>query len=305
MAQATHPSTPDVTGATDVPNRETVMRSIAGELVLPETLITSQRGPVTLLRLSRAGKRNALDPEMIAGIESFFRYPPAGTRAIVLHGDGRHFCAGADLSAIADTTAAAGMHHSRAWHRAFEQIEHGQVPVVAVLHGAVIGGGLELAAAAHIRVAERSAYYALPEGTRGIFVGGGGSVRIPHLIGTTRMMDMMLTGRTYGAEEGAPLGFSQYVVADGDGLAKGIELAERIAANAVLSNVAVVQALPRIARADQETGLLMESLMVAVAVSDDETKTRLHAFLEKRAPKVAHGLDVAPKPPTPAERARE
>jgi enoyl-CoA hydratase/carnithine racemase len=98
---------------------------------------------------------------------------------------------------------------------------------------------------------------------------------------------MMLTGRTYGAEEGAPLGFSQYVVADGDGLAKGIEVAERIAANAVLSNFAVVQALPRIARADPETGLLMESLMVAVTVSDDETKTRLHAFLEKRAPKVA------------------
>jgi len=255
--------------------------------VLPENLITSQHGPVALLRISRAGKRNALDPEMIAGIETFFRYPPEGTRAIVLHGDGGHFCAGADLSAIADTSVAAGMHLSRAWHRAFEQVEHGGVPVVAVLHGAVIGGGLELAAAAHIRVAEQSAYYALPEGTRGIFVGGGGSARIPRLIGTARTMDMMLTGRTYGAEEGAPLGFSQYVVADGDGLAKGIEVAERIAANAVLSNFAVVQALPRIARADPETGLLMESLMVAVTVSDDETKTRLHAFLEKRAPKVA------------------
>jgi enoyl-CoA hydratase/carnithine racemase len=171
--------------------------------VLPETLMTRQRGPVALLRLSRPSKRNALDLEMIAGIETFFRYPPAGTRAIVLHGDGRHFCAGVDVSAIADSTAAAGMHHSRAWHRAFEQIEHGQVPVVAVLHGAVIGGGLELAAAAHIRVAEPSAYYALPECTRGIFVGGGGSVRIPRLVGTARMMDMMLTGRTFGAEEGA------------------------------------------------------------------------------------------------------
>jgi len=273
--------------------------------VLPQNLITSQHGPVALLRISRAGKRNALDPEMIAGIETFFRYPPEGTRAIVLHGDGGHFCAGADLSAIADTSVAAGMHLSRAWHRAFEQVEHGGVPVVAVLHGAVIGGGLELAAAAHIRVAEQSAYYALPEGTRGIFVGGGGSARIPRLIGTARTMDMMLTGRTYGAEEGAPLGFSQYVVADGDGLAKGIEVAERIAANAVLSNFAVVQALPRIARADPETGLLMESLMVAVTVSDDETKTRLHAFLEKRAPKVAPGLDSAPKPATPAKRAHE
>ena len=118
---------------------------------------TSQRGPVALLRLSRAAKRNALSPEMIAGIERFFRCPPDGTRAIVLYGDGDHFCAGLDLSTISAVTPAAGSQHSRAWHRAFEQIEHGQVPVIAMLHGAVVGGGLELAAAAHIRVAERSA----------------------------------------------------------------------------------------------------------------------------------------------------
>ncbi len=82
------------------------------------------------------------------------------------------------------------------------QIQFGKVPVVAVLHGAVVGGGLELAAACHLRVAERSAYYALPEGSRGIFLGGGGSVRLPRLIGVSRVMELMLTGRTYGAEEG-------------------------------------------------------------------------------------------------------
>ena len=74
--------------------------------------------------------------------------------------------------------------------------------MIVVLHGAGGGGGLELAAAAHIRVAERCAYYALPEGMHGIFVGGGGSVRIPRLIGTARMMDMMLTGRTNGGTKG-------------------------------------------------------------------------------------------------------
>jgi len=113
------------------------------------------------------------------------------------------------------------------------------------MHGAVIGGGLELAAAAHIRVAERSAYYALPGGKHGIFVGGGGSVRIPRLIGTARTMDMMLTGRTYGAEEGAAIGFSQYVVADGQGLTQGIALAKQIIVNAPLTNYAATQVLPR------------------------------------------------------------
>jgi (methylthio)acryloyl-CoA hydratase len=268
----------------------------AAKRILPDSLMVRQRGPVALLRLSRPTKANALDEELIAGIQSFFSAPPEGTRAVIVHGEGKHFSAGADLAAISESGAigaATVLHGSRAAHSALDQVEYGAVPVIAVLHGAVIGGGLELAAAAHIRVAERSAYYALPEGMRGIFVGGGAAVRVPRLIGTARMIDMMLTGRTYGAEEGAPLGFSQYLVEDGQGLAKAIELAERIATNAVLSNFGVVQALPRIARADPEAGLLMESLMVAIAASDEEAKTRLRAFLEKRAPKAFHSPAAA------------
>ena len=130
------------------------------------------------------------------------------------------------------------------------------MPVIAALKGAVIGGGLELACAAHIRVAEPSAYFALPEGQRGIFVGGGGSVRLPRLIGVARMTDMMLTGRVYSATEGAAYGFSQYLTEAGGALPKALELAERVAANAPLTNFAVLQALPMIAEANPQTGLL-------------------------------------------------
>jgi (methylthio)acryloyl-CoA hydratase len=168
----------------------------------------------------------------------------------------------------------------------FEQIEFGRVPVVAVLKGAVVGGGLELAAAAHIRVAEWSAYYALPEGQRGIFVGGGAAVRLPRLIGTARMRDMMLTGRVYDAEEGHSIGISHYLVANGEGLAKGLELSRKIAANAPITNFAVIQALPRIAEANPREGFLMEALMAAVSQDSDEAKERLRAFLDKRAKKV-------------------
>jgi len=156
-----------------------------------------------------------------------------------------------------------------------------------VLRGAVVGGGLELAATAHIRIAEHSAFYALPEGQRGIFVGGGGSVRIPRLVGVARMMDMMLTGRVYSAQEGLPLGFAQYLVDDGAGYAKGLELAYKMAGNAPLTNFAVIQALPRIAEADPRIGYVMESLMAAVAQSAPEAKARVRDFLEKRAAKVA------------------
>jgi enoyl-CoA hydratase/carnithine racemase len=255
-------------------------------LSVPSSIRVSQEGAVLIIALARPDKRNALNDEMVAGLEQVFHTLPAGVKAAVIHGDGEHFSAGLDLSEITMRTLPEMIAHSRSWHRAFEEIEHGRVPVVSALHGAVVGGGLELAAATHIRVAEKSAFYALPEGQRGIYVGGGGSVRIPRLVGVHRMMDMMLTGRTYGAEEGGPLGFSQYVVGQGEALAKAKALATRIGENAQMTNYAVMHALPRIAEAGPEAGYLMESLMAAGAQSAPEAQQRLRDFLEKRAAKV-------------------
>jgi (methylthio)acryloyl-CoA hydratase len=253
---------------------------------LPSSLRAERRDEIALLLLSRPNKRNAIDDDTVLGIETFFTSLPADVKAIVIHGEGEHFSAGLDLTELKERDIAEGIAHSRMWHRVFDRIEFGRVPVVAVLHGAVVGGGLELAAAAHIRVAEWSAYYALPEGARGIYVGGGGSVRLPRLIGTARVMDMMLTGRTYNATEGQAIGISQYLVESGTGLAKGVELATAIAANAPLTNFAVIHALPRIAEQDSTSGYFMEALMAAIAQGEDEAKARLKDFLEKRGPKV-------------------
>ena len=176
------------------------------DVQLPRSLKAERRGDIAVLFLARAEKRNAIDDPTVFGIEAFFAALPDAIKAVVLAGEGDHFCSGLDLGELTSRGIAQGIAHSRSWHRAFERIEFGKAPVVAVLHGAVVGGGLEIAAACHIRVAEASAYYALPEGSRGIFVGGGGSVRLPPLLGVARMMDMMLTGRTLGAEEGQALG---------------------------------------------------------------------------------------------------
>jgi enoyl-CoA hydratase/carnithine racemase len=100
------------------------------------------------------------------------------------------------------------------------------------------------------------------------------------------MTDMMLTGRVLDAAEGLARGLSQYVVADGQGFAKAVELAQKMATNAPLSNFAVMQALPRIADMSQPDGLFVESLMAAIAQGDDAAKQRVRAFLEKRAGKV-------------------
>ncbi|HEY2529482.1 MAG TPA: crotonase/enoyl-CoA hydratase family protein [Xanthobacteraceae bacterium] len=253
---------------------------------LPPSLRAERHAEIVVLKLARAEKRNALDDPTVQGIETFFALLPEGIRAVVLCGEGEHFSAGLDLSELAERDVFAGLEHSHAWHRAFDRIEFGRVPVIAVLHGAVVGGGLELAAAAHVRVAERSAFYALPEASRGIYVGGGGSVRLPPLIGASRMMEMMLTGRTLSAEEGQAIGLTHYLVDNGAGLAKALELAGRIAGNAPFTNYAVMHLLPRIARSDPAVGYATEALAAAIAPSDQEAKARLKAFLEKRGPKV-------------------
>jgi len=258
----------------------------SGLLAQLDLLRIESAGPIVHLRLMRPAKRNAISDKLIQQIHTAMVNLPEATRAVVLSGEGDHFCAGLDLSEMDERSTFEGVFHSRMWHAAMDAVQFGRVPVVAVLHGAVVGGGLELASSTHIRVAEDSAFYGLPEGQRGLFVGGGGSVRVPRLIGFARMTDMMLTGRVLDAEEGQAVGLSHYRVADGAGLAKGIELATRIAANAPLSNYAVMQALPRIADLSQSDGLFVESLMAAIAQGDPAAKERMRAFIEGKAQKV-------------------
>ena len=265
----------------------TSFRAAVGLLAQLDLLRIEERGAVVHVRLNRPAKRNAISDTLVAQLQTAFINLPEAARAVVLSGEGAHFCAGLDLAELSERSVAEGVLHSRSWHAAFEQIQFGRVPVIAVLHGAVVGGGLELASAAHIRVAEASAYYGLPEGQRGLFVGGGGSARVPRLIGMARMADMMLTGRVYDATEGLGLGFSQYLVEEGKGLEKAFALAEKVAANAPLSNFAVMHALPRIADMSQSDGLFTESLMAAIAGGDPAAKLRMRAFLDGKAGKVA------------------
>jgi enoyl-CoA hydratase/carnithine racemase len=264
----------------------TVFTPATGLLASLDLLQVSSDGPVLHVRLNRPSKRNALSDPLIQQLHTVFVNLPEGVRAAVVSGEGSHFCAGLDLSELVERDIYSGVLHSRMWHAAFDALQFGRVPVIAALHGAVVGGGLELASACHIRVADSSTYYALPEGQRGIFVGGGGSARIPRLIGVARMTDLMMTGRVFDAEEGLAVGLSQYKVEAGQALAKAMALAERIAQNAPMSNFAVMHALPRIADQSQSEGLFTESLMAAVAESTPEAQDRLRAFLEGRAGKV-------------------
>jgi enoyl-CoA hydratase/carnithine racemase len=115
-------------------------------------------GEIALVRLNRPEKRNAINDQVVLGLEAAFRSMPSEVKAAVIHGAGDHFSAGLDLSELVETDLGGAIEHSRMWHRAFEAIEFGRIPVVSALHGAVVGGGLELACATHVRVADATAY---------------------------------------------------------------------------------------------------------------------------------------------------
>ncbi|WP_417668694.1 crotonase/enoyl-CoA hydratase family protein [Roseibium sp.] len=241
---------------------------------------------IAYVGLNRPEKRNAVSDRLIDALSECIGKAEREAKAAVLFGAGKHFCAGLDLAEHAERSAIEGVRHSRGWHEVFARIEFGMIPWISALHGAVVGGGLELAAATHIRVADASAFMALPEGQRGIFVGGGGSVRIARLMGVARMMDLMLTGRSLSADEAERCNLAQYVVPAGEAKSRATELAKAAASNAELSNYAIIQALPRIQDMAREDGLFVESFVASFTQNGPEAKARLQAFLDKRAGKV-------------------
>lgn len=251
-----------------------------------DTLKIEIKEGILYMGLNRPEKRNAFNDTLIKSIEKVFDNVPQDVKCIIIYGIGKHFSAGLDLSELTQLDVVEGLYHSRMWHAVMDKIQFGKVPVIAALHGATVGGGLEVATACHLRVADSSAFFALPEGQRGIFVGGGASVRLPKLIGMARMADMMLTGRVFTAAEGEQIGLVNYMVDADKALEKCEELAKKIISNAEITNYAVMHILPRIIDSNQSEGLLMESLIAAITSSSAEAKQRLNDFLEGRAKKV-------------------
>ncbi|MFK7834993.1 MAG: crotonase/enoyl-CoA hydratase family protein [Sulfitobacter sp.] len=242
-------------------------------------------GPVATLTMDRPDKRNAMCEELLVAIDTFFSAPPKDVRVVILTGTAGHYCSGLDLSEHVHRSAEENLHHSRDWHAVMEKVQFGGLIVVSAMYGAVIGGGLELAASTHVRIAEPSTIFQLPEGRRGIFVGGGATARVGRLLGPDRMTEMMLTGRKYNADEGVSLGLAHYSVGAGEAMGLATSLAGKIARNAPLSNYFMVQAIARIGDMSQADGLFTEALVASVSQTTPDAQEGLTAFLEKRAPK--------------------
>jgi len=240
---------------------------------------------IATLTMNRPGKRNAMCDELLNAIDAFFSAPPEEVKVVILTGVEGHYCSGLDLSEHQQRDAEGTMRHSRGWHAIMDKIQYGGLPVVSAMFGAVIGGGLELATSTHVRIAEPSTIFQLPEGKRGIYVGGGASVRVGRILGADRMVEMMLTGRKYGAEEGLALGLTHYSVGEGEAMALARKLAGQIASNAPLSNYIMIQAISRIEDMAKADGLFTESLCAALTQTSPHALEGLQAFLQKRDPR--------------------
>jgi enoyl-CoA hydratase/carnithine racemase len=243
---------------------------------------------VWTVTLNRPTKRNALDEATIEElIELFSKAPRLGARAIVLAAAGDHFCAGLDLVEHhdQDRSPADFMHVCLRWHEAFNKMEYGGVPIIAALKGAVVGGGLELASAAHVRIADSTTYFALPEGQRGLFTGGGATIRVTDLVGKARMVDMMLTGRVYQGQEAVDIGLAQYLV-EGSSLERAQELARRAAANLPLSNFAICSAISHMQNMSPLDAAYAESVVAGGVNTQPDARARLEAFANKTAARI-------------------
>ena len=250
--------------------------------------IEERENGVCVVSLNRPDKRNALDTATIEELITFFGTAHQnGVKAVVLAGEGDHFCAGLDLVEHwkANRSPDEFMHVCLRWHEAFNKMEYGGVPIIAALKGAVVGGGLELASAAHIRVIDQSTYFALPEGQRGIFTGGGATIRVSDLIGKSRMIDMIMLGRIYQGQEAVNLGLAQYIT-DGSSYEMALELADKAAQNLPLTNYAICSAISHLNNMSGMDAAYAEAVVAGIVNTQPAARARLEAFADKTAARI-------------------
>ena len=248
-----------------------------------DLILREDRGPVALLTLNRPEKRNALDAalraaltEALADVEA-----DAAIRAIVLTGAGeKAFVAGADVTELAarDVAEQALL---MARPRVFDALASVRRPVVAAVNGACLGGGLELALACDIRIAAAGATFGAPEVRLGLIPGGGGTQRLPRIVGAGAAMRLVLTGEPIDTAEALRIGLVDEI-ATGDVVARALAVAERIAANSPTAVMAAKEAIRAALSMPLDQGLRAEAALFLLAFAGPDRAEGIAAFLAKR-----------------------
>ncbi|WP_163970169.1 enoyl-CoA hydratase [Oceanobacillus halotolerans] len=206
-------------------------------------------------------------------------------KAIVLKGEGKFFSAGADIKEFTSLQKSSDYQSlSEKGQQLFNRIEAFPIPIVAAIHGAALGGGLELAMACHMRIVTENAKLGLPELTLGIIPGFAGTQRLPHYVGTAKAYEMILTGEPIGGREAYSWGLANIVCDEDSVEEEAMKLAEKIAAKSKLTIKEVMHLVPY-AKTEQFTkGIEKEAESFGAIFGSDDAKEGVQAFIEKRKP---------------------
>ncbi|MES2436258.1 MAG: enoyl-CoA hydratase/isomerase family protein [Pseudomonadota bacterium] len=241
-------------------------------------------GPVAHLRLCRGEKLNALDADMIEALLVICRQiDRSDARIVILTGEGKAFCAGGDIAAWSSLSPDGFGHRwLRDGHQAFDALARLRQPLIAVLNGACLGGGLELAACADLRIAEVHVKLALPETGLGIIPGWSGTQRASRRFGAQLVRRMALMGEVFTADQALSLGLVDQVVPSGQGMDAALAVAQRVAARSPRATGIAKQLINAAEGEDRERTL--EMLAGALVAGSDDLAEGLSAYREKRQP---------------------
>ena len=254
---------------------------------MSQNLICTKEGAVSIIQLNRPQKKNSLNTELRHEIEAALKEIAEDPRqkVVILTGGEDFFCAGADIGEIQDaSTAEETYKHSREFQLLFDRIEALPQPVIAAVAGYALGGGCEMTLACDFRIAAEGARFGLPEIKIGAFPGGGGTQRLPRLIGASKAKEMILIGDPITAEEAHSLGLVMKVVPKGKVLEESRNFAARLAALPRLAMEASKMLINKGMEVDLTSGLEMEARCFGNLAGTNDLKEGTSAFLEKRKP---------------------
>jgi enoyl-CoA hydratase/carnithine racemase len=245
-----------------------------------------RRGAAAVVTLRRPEKLNALSTALEAAIGDALDGEDVRAGAcVVFTGGPRAFSAGADVGELRDMDPGAILAYYRATGGVYERIARLRQPTVSAIAGYCLGGGFELALATDFRIAEANATFALPEVGIGILPSSGGTHRLVRLVGTARAKELILLGERFGAEEAHRLGLVTEIAAEGAGLARALELAERLAALPPLAVSLAKQVIDAMPDASYDAGLALERLAYGMLAQTADAAEAATAFTEKRPPR--------------------
>jgi enoyl-CoA hydratase len=251
-----------------------------------ETLVYEKEGNIALVTLNRPDVLNAINDKMWLEIAAVFDeiHRDAKMHAAIITGAGRAFLAGADIAEMRTMTPSDAMEFLSHGQAAFRAIEKCQCPVIAAVNGLALGGGTELSLACDLRIASDKAQFGQPEINLGIIPGGGGTQRLPRVVGLTKAMEICLTGLPVDAAEAFRIGLVNRVVPAESLMDEARKLAQRLASRPQLALHRAKAAVNLSRSVDLASGLDHEIQSCATLWYTEDQKEGMKAFLEKRQP---------------------